>query len=521
MWVFLEKSFVKYQKTKKSLETFVAVEKGGVQLLSHLRRLLSDSIAFSITTIGNRFVGLLLTPVYAYYFSERAFADWGQVNVFTLFLTYICLLGTDSAVAFYYFDTKDLSERKSYLSSAILFSAIICFVITCLVYIFDQKFSMVIFKDYTNHQMILPVACLATVAAIIIQHLLAYMRYERKVLLFIIFSISYVAGTNLLSALMVSWQPGVLTLFYGQLIGQGIIALILLIILHRYVTFKISKKHLYNLIKYGAPLLPSLLSFWVLIAGPRGLIFHLDSAANAATYEAILKVATFINLLTAPFFLAWRPFSLSLKDREDSPALFGLVARILLILGTILIMLMQFNMKFLVSIYLPKYVSGYIYVWTLALATLLNVLHTVFGVGLLIEKRTKTISYIFMLTAPFCFMTAWILIPRYHIWGATAATLLSYFFIITFIIKKNQEINPINIKISSIVYYICIFIVCMIITSYVDYYNFNYRWIYNLTLFSLLMLCIIKLRLISKSQILLFINMLKSSMKGKSKLERG
>ena len=89
----------------------------------YLKQLFSDSAAFAIATIGNKLVAAMLVPIFTRNLHEAGqLADWGITNNYTLILTYLCLLGTDTAMAFYFFDAKDVRDRRTYLTNAVLFS---------------------------------------------------------------------------------------------------------------------------------------------------------------------------------------------------------------------------------------------------------------------------------------------------------------------------------------------------------------------------------------------------------------
>lgn len=452
----------------------------------YIKRLFSDSAAFSIATMGNKLVAAILVPVYIAYLQEGELAEWGLTNTITLILQYVCILGTDAAMAFYYYDAKDVKERRIYFTNAILFSASVCLILTGVVFLFGKPLSEIIYVSDRDYSLLLPVAFMATLGAILIQHALGYARYSRRVWLFNFFSMSYVIGSNLLSIFFViEYQLGVMGIFYGQLIGQMTVAVILLLIFRQELIWMPSKRHLSQLISYGAPLLPTLVAFWLMTSISRPILLYLsgpNSVENADIYEACMRMASIIVLITAPFQLAWRPFSMSIKDREDAPQLFGLVGRSLLVIGTIAIMLLAFVMEPLFNLYIreERLSSGYLYVWALSLGTLFNVLHNVFGVGLLIKKQTKLISRGFIIASFIYTVGNLLLVPLFEIWGAVLMTVVSYSFVIVWVYVYNQKVYPIDFRFKSILLYLVIYIIAMAFISYIQAHQWDMEWIYYL-----------------------------------------
>jgi len=452
----------------------------------YLKRLFSDSAAFAIATMGNKLVAAILVPVYVAYLKEGELADWGLTNTITLILQYVCILGTDAAMAFYFYDAKDEKERKTYFTNAVLFSASVCLILTFLVSLFGAPLSEAVYDTERDYSLLLPVAFLATLGAVLIQHVLGYARYSRRVWLFNIFSMSYVIGSNLLSIyFLIRYQLGVMGIFYGQLVGQMAVALILLFIFRKELIWMPSKRHLTQLISYGAPLLPTLVAFWLMTSISRPILYHMVSKADADIYEACMRMASIIVLITAPFQLAWRPFSMSIKEREDAPQLFGIVGRALLVVGTIAIMLLSFVMEPLFHLYIreERLSSGYLYVWALSLGTLFNVLHTVFGVGLLIKKQTKLISRGFLISAVIYTIGNFLLVPAFRIWGAVSMTVVAYLFVIVWVYVQNQKHYEVDFRFKSILLYLAVYMSAMIGIAYVQTYQLPMAWAYYLVAF--------------------------------------
>ncbi|SEM79018.1 lipopolysaccharide biosynthesis protein [Lihuaxuella thermophila] len=448
----------------------------------YIKRLFSDSAAFAVATMGNKLAAALLAPIFFRHLTGAGqLGEWGLTNTLTLILTYLCILGTDAAMAFYFYDAKDQQERRIYFTNAVIFSAGMCLLFSILAYVWGAPLAEIIFKGKEGYHLLLPVAFLATVGAIVIQHVLGYARYSRRVWLFNIFSMAYVIGSNLISIYFVVFEnAGVMGIFYGQLIGQLGVALILVWIFRREFVPKLSRKHLSHLIAYGAPLLPTLLSFWVMTSTGRQILYYMVSQTHADIYEAVMRIASLIVLVTAPFQLAWRPFSMSIKDREDAPQIYGLVGRALIVAGTLAIMLLTFVIEPIYQLYIGRkdLATGYLYVWFLSFGTLLNVLHTVFGVGLLIKKKTKLISRGFLIAAVVYLIGCFILIPVFHIWGAVSMTVIAYLIVIIWVYMHNQKNYPVDFRFGSVLTYIAIYLFLMVGITWVQMTEAEHAWLY-------------------------------------------
>ncbi|TCP65934.1 lipopolysaccharide biosynthesis protein [Baia soyae] len=460
-----------------------------------IKRLFSDSAAFAIATMGNKLAAVVLAPIYIRILQkdQHAIGDWGLTQTYTLILTYLCILGTDTALAYYFYDTKDEKDRRVYFTNTLLFSVGMCILFSVLSFLFDSTLSSVVYRnDRYDDTHLLTIATVATLGAIVIQHILAYARYNRRVWFFNIFSMAFVIGSSVLSVVLAYYmKPSVLGIFYGQLIGQGTVALILLWLYRKELTWKFSKPHTIQLIKYGSPVMISLLSFWIMSSISRPMLNYLvpDNAAIKydanAIYEATVRIASFIVLITAPFQLAWRPFSMSIKDRDDAKQVYGLIGRGLLVFGTLAIMVLTFFIQPLYNLYIgtpgPEtkvdLSSGYLYVWMLSLGTLLNVLHPVFGVGLFIKKQTKYISRIFILVSVMFLIGNFLLVPYFKIWGTVSMTAASYLIAVILIYRASQKVYPVEFKFGAVMLYMTVFLASMAWISYVQANHLPNPWI--------------------------------------------
>lgn len=459
-------------------------------MLKLFKRLFTDSFAFAIASVGNKLVGLLLFPVFLRYMEQVEYADWGMTNTLTLVMTYLSVLGMDAALAFYYHDVKTEQERKAYLTATLISSSFVCLLFILISLVLREPLAELLYESGSQNRWVIFIATVATLGAIIIQLLLAYARFEQRKWFFTLFSMSYVIGSSLLSVYFVVFQNlGLHGIFYGQLIGQCSIALILLYLYRDKFTSLIPREYFKNLLQYGLPLLPTLMVFWVMNMVSRPMIYHMVSPEKAAIYEAALRFASVVVLLTAPFQLAWRPFSLSLKEREDAPRIYGMVGRAELIVGSILIMCLSFVIEPLVELVAgsnkQEYFEAAHYVWLLSFGTILNVLHLIVGVGLLIQKKTKEISRAFLIGASFYFVGCYLLIPIWEIWAVGVVNIFSYLIIVIIIYRQNQKVYPVDFRFRSMMIYIAIYLGLMAVSSMVQLNDWAYGWIYYIVILTL------------------------------------
>lgn len=449
-------------------------------MFSKIKQLFSDSTAFAIALMGNKIVAFLLVPVYTRYLDPARFGDWGLTNAIAMVVTYFCMLGMDTAFAFYFFESKSKEDQNGYFTVAVFFPVAVSLLFLLISFVISPLTADWLFTDGEGYAHLLTLTIVTIVFNVVIQQILAYARFARQVKTFMIGSMSFVIGSSLASVwLVVFGKMGVVGIVCGQIAGQSVVAVVLLWIYRKKFTHHVTKKHLRDLFRYGVPLLPTLLAFWVMNAVSQPIIYYMVSAEAGGIYGLAVRFASIMVLITAAFQHAWRPFSISIKEREDAKRIYSLLGRGLLVLGTFFILFLSFFIEPIIKLAVgkPDFYAAYPYVWMLALGILLNTIHLIVGVGLFIHKQTRSISQTFVMAALIYLAGNLILVPLFGIWGTGSMTVLTYLYVLLSIYHKGQKIYPINFRMKSMLIYLVLFIAVMASVTWMQIHNWNHLWL--------------------------------------------
>ncbi len=473
-------------------------------MLNKIKQLFSDSTAFLFALMGNKIVSFLLVPVYTRQLLSSEFADWDQTNTISMVLTYLCILGTDTAFAYYYFAAKDEKDRNGYFTAAVMFPTLISLVFLLSFYFISEPTSLLLYDKPEGYPHLLTMAVLVIVFNVIIQQILAYARYSRQVWTFNIGSMSFVIGSSLASVYFVVVEKlGVMGIFYGQIVAQAVVAAVLLWHYRGKFTLSMEKRHIKDLLVYGVPLLPALLAFWVMNAVSRPMIYHMVSPEAAGVFGLALRFASMIALLTTAFQLAWRPFSVSIKDREDAQQIYSLLGRGFLVLATFFILFLTFFIEPLIQLVAGKaeYFGAYPYVWMLATGTVLNTMHLIVGVGLLIQKKTKEISKTFLVAAIVYLAGNAILIPLIGPWGTAAMNVVTYLYAFLSVYRKGQKVYPVDFRMRSMMTYFGIYLAVLSAITFAQVQGWSGLWMVYLVALAVMVVAVFATGVFNKSSI--------------------
>ncbi|SMO66595.1 lipopolysaccharide biosynthesis protein [Melghirimyces algeriensis] len=453
-------------------------------MLTKIKQLFSDSTAFAVALMGNKIVSFLLVPVYTRQLQTSEFGDWDLTNTIAMVLTYLCILGTDTAFAYYYFEAKDEEERNRYFTAAVGVPALISLAFLALMSFLSEPSALLLYEDPQGYPHLLTLAVLVIVFNVIIQQTLAYARFSRQVWTFNFGSMSFVIGSSIASVyFVVVEKQGVLGIFYGQILAQSLVAAVLLWYYRDKFTLSVKKKHINDLLSYGIPLLPALFAFWVMNAVSRPMIYHMVSSDAAGIFGLALRFASMIALLTTAFQLAWRPFSVSIKEREDAPDIYSLLGRAFLVVGTFFILFLTFFIEPLIQVVAGKkeYFDAYPFVWMLATGTMLNTMHLIVGVGLLIQKKTKDISKTFLVAAGIYLAGNALLIPVFGPWGTAVMNVVTYLYAFLSIYRKSQKVYQVDFRMRRMLVYLLIYLATLSFITWGQVAGWEGMWIYYLT----------------------------------------
>lgn len=422
-------------------------------MLKNLKRLGGDSLLYALMNVGTKLIAFIMLPIYTYFLPPGEYGYIDIIDRWTTMLTFLVFLGTDSALAFYYFDTKDEKKRKLYSKNVFLIRLAMILVIFLLVALLGPLVAHNVLPEENGVFLLylsVGVLFFDTITALV----LTIMRFEFKTLKVVFLTVSKMlliaVGSYLFLRFVVA---SVEAIMYARIITGILIFLLILKPLSQVVTFKIDREVLKDLIKYGLPLVPASLAFWVILNSSSFFLAMMKTPEDVGIYGAAAKFAALITLVTSGIQMAWRPYSMSLKDKPNNKELFSKIYIIIFLLGIIGVFVVATIMPYVILLLKETYYSAYKYVALISAATFLNFYYLIISIGIFFTKETKVISYIFAIAAGLSIVLNLILVPAFSIWGVVAATLISYTFAIVFIFRKSQKLYYIpfpSIKVSFI-----------------------------------------------------------------------
>ena len=452
-------------------------------MFAQIKRLGADSLLYAFMNVGTKLIAFIMLPIYTSFLPDPAqYGVLDYLDRITSMLTFVVIFGTDSALAFYYFDTEDKKKRLDYVRSVMTFRLMIV-VITALVFLIGgQWLSSLILDDPKLYYLLyiaIGVLALDTVIALILT-VLRYDFFTKRVVFFTVLKMLLIAILSYGFLKFVT--PTVDGIMYGRIISVAIVVILLIKPALKYARFTFNKKLLKEILAYAAPLVPASLAFWVIVNANVFFLKEFTSFREVGIYGTAIKFATLITLLTSGVQMAWRPFSMSLKDKKDSPILFAKLYYAILLVGTIGVLFVATFMPWIIHLLSDSYHEAYKYVAILSAVTFLNFFYMIISVGIFFTKQTKIISYAFGMAAVINIILNLLLIPAFSIWGSVTAYLISYLIAITYIFFKSQKLYHVPVSFGKMTFLfmsslLAVMAIVYIQESSISDWNIGFAWI--------------------------------------------
>lgn len=410
-------------------------------MFSQLKRLGADSLLYAFMNVGTKLIAFILFPLYAHYLEKESLIGMLQmVDTTVSMLTFLVIFGTDSALAFYYFEYKDKETREKYVRSVMTFRLSLVILLFVVFLIGGDWLSALLLESSGYSQLFyiaLGTLCLDTIITLVLT-ILRYEFHTKRVVATTVGKMLLIAIVSLLF-LMFVWNSleGILV---ARLISVAIIVLVLIKPVGIYIKPLFDIIILKKILVYAAPLVPASLAFWVIANANNFFLKAYGTLDDVGIYGTAIKFATFITLLTSGIQLAWRPFSMSMKDKKDSTQLFATLYAAFLIAGSFGVLALATLMPWIILVMPENFRIAFQYVAPISIATFLSFYYMIVSTGIFYTKQTKHISIAFGIAAVVSIILNFIFVPQLTIWGTVISYIVAYCVALYLVFRKSQKL---------------------------------------------------------------------------------
>ena len=410
-----------------------------------LKRLGKHSAIYGLGGLIQRFLAVLLLPVYTRYLTPSDYGTVETLIALTTVLVIVLRLGMSNAFIRFYFDSKEPDQRKLVLRTSFWFTMTMATIGLLAGLLLSPEISTALFGSDGDSKVV-AAAFVGLWAQMNWEQMLALFRVEERSVAYVSASLTNIGVTIAATlTLVVALDEGALGVIVGNFIGTLVVYVALLGYRREQLGLQFDRRLFREMNRFGMPLVPSALMLWVTNFSDRFFLLKLADAGEVGLYSVGVRIASAMALLLTAFRTAWPAFAYSIDDDREAKATYAWVLTYVMAfmawMATGLALLSPWLVDWIAA---PAFSSSSKVVGPLAFSVVLFSGYVVIAIGL---GRTRRTQFNWVVTGAAAIVNVTLnltLIPRYGMMGAAVATLAAYATMFAGMIWWAQRVYPVR-----------------------------------------------------------------------------
>ncbi len=398
--------------------------------------------------------GLILLPILTKTLGTEMYGTWALIMAIISFLMPLALLQLGFAMTRFLAAEKDKAKINRGVSSIFAASSFTAFILSFLIFILAESLALAVFGGAGAAYFVKLAAFLVllmTLDQVIIEYFVAFQQMER----YAAFSILQMVGEVVLTGYLVLSGYGLFGAIVSLLVVKVLVFAAGVLVVWREV--RVSKPSIAMIKSYlgfSLPLIPNGLCIWIITLSDRYVIGYFMNIDAVGIYSAAYGLGSLVAFFYSPISIVLLPaltnffgnnevkelktylkYSLNFYLMFAIPSFFGISILSKPLLGTLTT---------------PEFVSGYLIVSIVALATIFLNCASIINNGLVLFNKTKTIGLITIISALINLISNIILVPLVGILGAAISTLMTFIILLLITTYLNFKRLPFDIDLNFI-----------------------------------------------------------------------
>lgn len=393
-----------------------------------MNKLVKNTSIYFIGQILPEAAGFILLPIYTRYLAP---SDYGIVTSMAVLQTILAVFFTlclERCVIRLYWDYKTEDEKKDFFGTITISIAVSSSIIVSLLFFFNRYVGL-IYKSIDFYPFY-AYAILSSFLGVFSLVPKIYLVLKGKPRLFVTLSLlQFVFTTIFILWFIIVKQEGAIGYLKGVLFSRLITLPVFILISLRTSHLKFKYSIFRNALSFSVPIIPAIMTAWVLNLSDRVFIERYFTLADVGIYSLGYKIAGLVGLFTGSFGLAYGPvfFKLANSDNQE-------IARTSLSKYNHIYLIMVIFVCFMISFFSKegtfllldeKYRDAYLFIPLISFSYLFSQAEDIPGKFFKQSKKMKENMYIAISVAVMNIILNFLLIPRFGAFGAAYATIIS------------------------------------------------------------------------------------------------
>lgn len=388
------------------------------------KKFMKNLVGFSVGPIVGAILSFITVPITTYLVSPT---DFGKAAMYTMGYTISSLfifLGLDQAFVREY---NEHENKNNLFWNSLIFPLLFSFLLALIYIVFYKPISLLMFDSIERFVII--ILALSLPFAIINRFNLLVLRMEEKAKVYSLLNILNKVSSIII---LIPYLMFVDKSFKGIIIAT-FLNLVLFCIIEIYyvkhiwnVNFKLDKRLLEKLFKFGIPLVPATIIGWVFTSMDRLALRQWSTFDEIGIYSAAFKIVAVLGILQQAFCTSWVPTALKWHREKISNDKYVQVSETIL---TVMVMLFSFIILFkdvIIRLLSSNYSTAANSVPFLLLFPIMYTISETTTLGITFSRKTYYNIVISLISAVINYIGNYILVPKLGSLGASISTGISY-----------------------------------------------------------------------------------------------
>ncbi len=423
-------------------------------MLGKLKHTAKQTLIYSLGNISSKLIGFILLPLYTGYLQTEEYGIFAILEVTSTIIVAVFSFKLSTAMLRWCSSENSNSKVKSILFTTYSSAFLIIALLNLGLQPFRESFSNLFFSTniYSQYFLILFLSVSFEILNLFSFDLL---RLKEKSSFYITVSILRITTILVLNIYFVKYAGlGVKGIILSQLIGNIMVFIVTIPFLLKNMILQFNFLELKKMLQYGIPLIFSTISMMMITMGDRYIIKYFLNYSEVGIYSLGYKIASVTNVLIIQSFqTGFLPIAYKNFDKPDAQRFFSKILTyytFVLVLASLGISLFSNEVIELFSKN-SDYNIAYTIVPFISLAFIFKGVQYVYSLGLHFAKKTKYNAYIVLCAAIINFIINILLIPRYGIYGAAVATIISWILMSTAFYKISYKYYKVKYEIKKVI----------------------------------------------------------------------
>ncbi len=409
-------------------------------------KLFQQSGLYLVGQILQKGVSFLLLPLWTYYLTPSDYGIMGTLTAYSNVLNILLMFGIYGAVTRYYFDFKqDHEAQRRYVSSNFLFMAVVPGTILTILIVFGRPLWLHMTSGKIPFQPLVVLMLITVYGGLLYR--LPYTLYQAqqkawKCVTLDLAGFFLSIGISLL--LVVAWKEGIYGMMLGGCVAQTLTTLIITgLLLKEWFVPRLEWRDISNTLAFGLPIVPHLLSGWVLGFVGRIMLERMVPLEEVGRYTLAYNLGMVLLIMITSINQAYQPhyFNLMTSSPNPQPKILRILSFYIAGIGFVTLVGSLFAGELVQLLTPPRYHESARYVPPILLGYFMVGLYYFVSSPIFFHKKTFLLPFITGTAAVLNIILNYLLIPKFGAIAAAWVTFVCYFFMLVIYYVVTQRLD--------------------------------------------------------------------------------